>query len=80
MKSLVMTMGEMEYEQVFRFRDSEDEGPPGALHFIAMSNILWAIFVILMPILFINLLVSRAIYDYLASQQALALNYIVTVT
>lgn len=79
MKSLVMTMGEMEYEQVFRFRDSEDEGPPGALHFIAMSNILWAVFVILMPILFINLLVSRAC-DYLASQQALALNYIVTTT
>ena len=48
----------MEYEQVFRFRDSPDDRPPGALHFIVMSNILWAVFIILMPILFINLLVS----------------------
>lgn len=58
MKSLVMTTGEFEYEQVFRFRDSQDDEPPGALHFEAMSNILWVIFVILMPLLFVNLLVS----------------------
>ena len=58
MKSLVMASGEMEYEQVFRFRDSQDDEPLGALHFNAMSNILWALFIIVMPILFINLLVS----------------------
>ena len=60
MKSLVMMSGEMEYEQVFRFRDSQDDQPPGALNFIVMSNILWVIFIILMPILFMNLLVSIA--------------------
>ena len=59
MKSLVMTSGEMEYEQVFRFRDSQDDEPPGALNFIVMSNVLWVIFIVMMPILFINLLVSN---------------------
>jgi len=64
-KSLVMTTGELEYEQVFRFRDSHDDEPPGALNFIAMSNILWIVFVIIMPLLFVNLLVSGYSYSYL---------------
>ena len=58
MKSLVMTTGEMEYEQVFRFRDLDDDEPPGLINYIAMSHILFVIFIILMPILFANLLVS----------------------
>ena len=61
MKSLVMTSGELEFEQVFRFRDNAADDPPGALNFFVMSNILWILFIIVMPILFINLLVSIAI-------------------
>ena len=63
MKSFVMTTGEMEYEQVFRFRDFEDEADEnraiiGDINYIAMSYILFIVFIILMPILFANLLVS----------------------
>jgi len=77
MKSLVMTSGEMEYEQVFRFRGFDDNcnsqlangttlpppPPPGTINYIAMSNILWVVFIILMPVLFANLLVSTANYS-----------------
>ena len=70
MKSLVMTAGEMEYEQVFRFIDLQDTINTennntipallsfGDLDYVAMSNILWVIFVIMMPVLFANLLVN----------------------
>ena len=64
MKSLVMTSGEIEYEQVFRFRDFQEAGtdnpPVGDLNYVAMTHILFVVFVILMPILFANLLVSIA--------------------
>lgn len=63
MKSFVMTTGEIEYEQVFRFRDFEDEADDmrstiGDINYVAMSYILTIIFIILMPVLFANLLVS----------------------
>ena len=58
MKLLIMISGEMEYEQVFRFRDSQADDPLGTINYPFLSKILWAVFVILMPILFINLLVS----------------------
>ena len=63
MKSLVMTSGEMEYEQVFRFRDFDDAtdnttAVVGDINYITMSHVLFVIFIILMPVLFANLLVS----------------------
>ena len=63
MKSFIMTSGEMEYEQVFRFRDFEDSADgtsttAGDINYITMSHVLFIIFVILMPVLFANLLVS----------------------
>lgn len=72
LKSLVMTSGEMEYEEVFRFIGFQDVGSrglnntmatdtfisSGGLNYFTMSTILWVVFVILMPILFANLLVS----------------------
>ena len=77
-----MTAGEMEYEEVFRFigfmdvsgigvnntMDADAFLSSGGLHYFTMSTILWVIFVLLMPILFANLLVSIllisiAIYD-----------------
>lgn len=64
MKSFVMTSGEIEYEQVFRFRDFEDAGDNttavGDINYITMSHVLFVIFIILMPILFANLLVSTS--------------------
>ena len=70
MKSFMMTAGELDYTTVFRFRDLPDDNEPGVngtmaesptsadLNYFTMSCILWVIFVILMPILFANLLVS----------------------
>ena len=66
MKLLIMSSGEMEYEQVFRFRDSQTDDALGTINYPFLSNILWAVFVILMPILFINLLVSCNHCEYLA--------------
>ena len=76
LKSFVMTAGELDYGTVFRFRDLPDdmefetndtmtESPTSAdLNYFRMSCILWVIFVILMPILFANLLVSTASSQY----------------
>ena len=63
MKSFVMTTGEIDYETVFRFRDFEDEADEdrseiGDINYVAMSYLLSVVFIILMPILFANLLVS----------------------
>ena len=68
LKSLVMTSGEMEYEEVFRFIGFQDISSTGVnntmadtlggLHYFTMSTTLWVVFVILMPVLFANLLVS----------------------
>ena len=64
-----MTSGEMEFEEIFQFQfigirdtavnSTEDVGfTSKGLHYFTLSTVLWVIFVILMPILFINLLVS----------------------
>ena len=53
MRSLVMTTGELDYSDTFRFEDDGED-----IHYDAMTNILWVLFIILMPILFANLLVS----------------------
>ena len=63
MKSFVMTTGEIDYETIFRFRDFEDEADEdrseiGDINYVAMSYLLSVVFIILMPILFANLLVS----------------------
>jgi len=58
MKLLVMSSGEMEYEQVFRFRDSQNDDPIGSINYPLLSNILWVVFVILMPVLYIHQLIG----------------------
>ena len=60
MKSLIMTSGEMDYEDIFRFQENPTDNSDaiGEISHVAMSHILWVVFVILMPILFANLLVS----------------------
>ena len=77
MKSLVLTVDEMEYEQVFRFIDFQDAINTdnnntipallsfGDLDYATMSNILWVIFVIMMPVLFANLLVNMPSISYI---------------
>ena len=62
-----MTAGEFTYDNIFLFEDNFEAtltGAPQHLNYFTMSCILWVIFIILMPVLFANLLVS-AIYQYI---------------
>ena len=58
LKTLVMTTGEFEFDTIF-INDQElvDEGL--SLLFPWLTALMWVIFVIVMPILFSNLLVSQ---------------------
>ena len=57
---MTMTIGELDYDNTFRqFPEGTDEQIL-PLPFPEISYILWAIFLILMPILFNNLLVSHS--------------------
>ena len=56
-----MFAGELDYATVFRFRElPDDNSDPNSvdLNHAVMACILWVVFVIVMPILFANLLVS----------------------
>lgn len=57
-KTMTMTTGELDYESIFRQSSdaSEDEVP--GLPFPEISYILWIVFIVVMPILLSNLLVS----------------------
>ena len=67
-----MTARELDYMDNFRYRGLPDDIEPGVngtmaesptsvdLNYFTMTCILWVIFVILMPVLFANLLVSTA--------------------
>ena len=69
-----MTAGELDYTTVFRYRELPDDTELVAndtmaasdnsvdLNYFRMSCILWVVFIILMPVLFANLLVSTASY------------------
>ena len=48
-----MTTGELDYSDTFQFGDEGD-----GISYNFMSNFLWIVFIVLMPILFANLLVS----------------------
>lgn len=58
MRSLVMTTGELDYVDTFQFERRENITSAGAVNYIFMSNCLWVVFIVVMPILFTNLLVS----------------------
>ncbi len=52
-KTITMTTGEFDFDPLFRQGGDETEEPP----YHAVSVILWIIFIVLMPILLMNLLV-----------------------
>ena len=57
-KTMTMTTGELGYDDIFRqFTDDSISSAP-EVPFPAISYVMWIIFLILMPILFTNLLVS----------------------
>ena len=65
LKTMTMTTGEFEFDNIFQQTPggADDIGSiPGPIPFPQVSYILWIIFLILMPILLTNLLVSFYIY------------------
>ncbi len=60
MKLMAMTTGGLNFNSLFRLstdREKSDEVPP-ELPFVGATHFLWIIFLVLMPILLSNLLVS----------------------
>lgn len=53
---MTMTTGEFDFEGIFRV---SNEGPEEDLDFPYVTYILWIIFIIVMPILLTNMLVSK---------------------
>ena len=64
LKTLVMTTGEFEFDTIFNNdQDLVDEGL--SLFLPEVTAIMWVIFIIVMPILFSNLLVSNLCNSFL---------------
>lgn len=57
-KVMSMTAGDFEFDEIFRMSLSGEEENAGTIPFPPISYLLWIIFVIIMPILFINMLVN----------------------
>ena len=60
-KTMTMATGELGYDDIFRQFTSEPVSDGPDIPFPAISYIMWVIFLILMPILFTNLLVSFSV-------------------
>ena len=58
MKALSMTSGDYDFDSFFRFSPSGDSEGQQDVPFLIIAVIFWIIFIILMPILLINMLVS----------------------
>ena len=59
-KTMVMGVGEMDFETIFRLTSggvTPPEIPPESIPYPWVSYLLWVLFLILMPILLMNLLV-----------------------
>ena len=52
-KVMTMTTGELDYDAIFHQQEGEEE-----IAFLPVSSILWVIFLVLIPVLLNNLLVS----------------------
>ena len=53
-----MTAGEINYDGIFRLSLSEEGNEERELAFLPVAYIIWIPFIIIMPILFANMLVS----------------------
>ena len=63
-KVMTMTTGELDFESLFRLSSGPSSGGDNAtmdIPYLQVSAILWIIFLIMMPILYTNLLVSASI-------------------
>ena len=55
---MTMATGELGYDDIFRQSTADSMSTAPDVPFPAISYIMWIIFIILMPVLFTNLLVS----------------------
>eukprot|EP00800_Vazella_pourtalesii_P013144 TRINITY_DN30966_c0_g1_i1.p1 TRINITY_DN30966_c0_g1~~TRINITY_DN30966_c0_g1_i1.p1 ORF type:complete len:211 (-),score=54.78 TRINITY_DN30966_c0_g1_i1:118-750(-) len=62
LKTLTMTTGEFEYDSIF-------EDPSQPLYYYVSAIIMWVIFIVMMPILLMNLLVGLAVDDIKGVQE-----------
>ena len=62
LKTLTMTTGEFEYDSIF-------EDPSQPLYYYGSAIIMWVIFIVMMPILLMNLLVGLAVDDIKGVQE-----------
>ena len=56
-RTLVMTTGELDYDEIFHLNPAGERENVPELAFLPVAYILWIPFVIVMPLLFVNLLV-----------------------
>uniref|UniRef100_A0A1X7V085 Ion transport domain-containing protein n=1 Tax=Amphimedon queenslandica TaxID=400682 RepID=A0A1X7V085_AMPQE len=73
-KTMTMTTGEFEFDNTFRQTGSQSEAGSDDIQFPFASYVLWILFLILMPILFINLLVGLAVDDIKGIQESAGIN------
>ena len=62
LKTLTMTTGEFEYDSIF-------EDPNQPLHYYVSAIVIWVVFIVMMPILLMNLLVGLAVDDIKGVQE-----------
>ena len=62
LKTLTMTTGEFEYDSIF-------ENPQQPLYYYVSAIIIWVLFIVMMPILLMNLLVGLAVDDIKGVQE-----------
>ena len=65
-KTMTMATGELGYDDIFRQSTTDSMSDAPSVPFPAISYIMWVIFLILMPILFTNLLVSGVLVHIVA--------------
>ena len=66
MKTMTMTTGEVDFNSILRlFPEGGNDGTVMEVPYLEVSYLLWIIFIIIMPILLSNLLVSYVIEDKL---------------
>ena len=58
-----MTTGEFEFDEIFRQSPNGDSDDESEIQFEVVSYILWIIFIVVMPILLTNMLVSLVVVN-----------------
>ena len=58
LKTMTMTTGELDYENIFRLNPAGESDGLSDIKYPPISYILWVLFIVLMPVILTNMLVS----------------------